>query len=53
MYEVIAMVKQLGTPTWIMTLSCAHLRWPDLLKIVARTQGKDISDEQIDDMSYQ
>ena len=23
MYEVIAMVKQLGIPTWFMTLSCA------------------------------
>ena len=26
MREVIAMVKQLGIPTWFMTLSCAHLR---------------------------
>ena len=26
MYEVIAMVKQLGIPTWFMTLSCADLR---------------------------
>ena len=24
MYEVIAMVKQLGIPTWFMTLSCAE-----------------------------
>ena len=30
MYKVIAMVKQLGIPTWFMTLSCAHLRWPEL-----------------------
>ena len=28
MYEVVAMVKQLGIPTWFMTLSCADLRWP-------------------------
>ena len=27
MYEVVAMVKQLGIPTWFMTLSCADLRW--------------------------
>ena len=26
MYEVVAMVKQLGIPTWFMTLSCADLR---------------------------
>ena len=31
MREVIAMVKQLGIPTWFMTLSRAHLRWPELL----------------------
>ena len=30
MFEVIAMVKQLGIPTWFMTLSCADLRWPEL-----------------------
>ena len=32
MREVIAMVK-LGIPTWFMTLSRAHLRWPELLQI--------------------
>ena len=26
MYEIVAMVKQLGIPTWFMTLSCADLR---------------------------
>ena len=40
MYEVIAMVKQLGISTWFMTLSCAGLRWPELFLIIARTQGK-------------
>ena len=30
MYEVVAMVKQLGIPTWFMTLSSADLRWPEL-----------------------
>ena len=37
MYEVIAMVKQLGIQTWFMTLSCADLRWPELFQIIART----------------
>ena len=40
MNEVVAMVKQLGIPTWFMTLSCADLRWPELFQIIARTQGK-------------
>ena len=52
MYEVIAMVKQLGIPTWFMTLSCADLRWPELFQIVARTQGRDISEEEVEALSY-
>ena len=39
MREVIAMVKQLGIQRWLMTLSCAHLRWPELFQILARIQG--------------
>lgn len=52
MYEVIAMVKQLGIPTWFMTLSCADLRWPELFQILARIQGNDLTDEQVDALSY-
>ena len=33
MYEVIAMVQQLGIPTWFMTLSCADLRWHEVVHI--------------------
>lgn len=52
MYEVIAMVKQLGIPTWFMTLSCADLRWPELFQIIAKTQGKNLTDEEVDALSY-
>ena len=52
MYEVVAMVKQLGVPTWFMTLSCAELRLPELFKIVARTQGRDITEDQTEALSY-
>ena len=40
MYEVLGMVKQLGIPTWFMTLSCADLRWPELFQIIGRMQEK-------------
>ena len=46
------MVKQLGIPTWFMTLSCADLRWPELFQIIARTQGKNLTNEQVDALSY-
>ena len=52
MYEVVAMVKQLGIPTWFMTLSCADLRWSELFQIIAKTQGKNITEEQIEALSY-
>ena len=52
MYEVVAMVKQLGIPTWFMTLSCADLTWPELFQIISRIQGKDITDEEVDALSY-
>ena len=46
------MVKQLGIPTWFMTLSCADLRWPELFQIISRIQGKDITDEEVDALYY-
>ena len=52
MYEVVAMVKQLGIPTWFMTLSSADLGWPELFQIISRIQGKDIPDEEVDALSY-
>ena len=52
MYEVVAMVKQLGIPTWFMTLSCADLRWPELFQIIARTNGKNITAEEVEALSY-
>ena len=52
MYEVVAMVKQLGIPIWFMTLSSADLRWPELFQIISRLQGKDITDEEVDALFY-
>jgi len=47
MREVIAMVKQLGIPTWFMF----HLRWPELFQILARIQGNELTDKQVDALS--
>ncbi|KXJ10654.1 ATP-dependent DNA helicase PIF1 [Exaiptasia diaphana] len=52
MYEVIAMVKQLGIPTWFMTLSCEDLRWNDLFQIIAKIKGMNYSDDDIARLSY-
>ena len=52
MYEVVAMVKQLGIPTWFMTLSCADLRWPELFQIIAQANGKNMTAEEVEALSY-
>lgn len=53
MYEVIAMVKQLGIPTWFMTLSCADLRWTELFQILSRIQGNNLTDEEVNNLTYE
>ena len=52
MYEILGMVKQLGIPTWFMTLSCADLRWPELFQIIAKMQGRSMCNEEVESLSY-
>lgn len=52
MYEVVAMVKQLGISTWFMTLSCDDLRWPELFQIIGKSQGFNLTDKEIDALTY-
>ena len=35
-----------------MTLSCADLRWPELFQIIARTKGNNMTDGEVDALSY-
>ena len=51
--EVLAMVKQLGTPTFFMTLSCTDLRWNELVGIISKVNKLDFSDDVIKNMAYQ
>ena len=50
--EVLSMVKQLGLPTFFMTLSCADLRWDELISIIATLRGESLSDEEIQNMDF-
>jgi len=52
LFEVLAMVKQLGIPTFFMTLSCADLRWNELVEIITKLKGHDISEEEISNLNY-
>ena len=39
-YELLAMVRQLGIPTWLFTVSAADLKWSDMIHVIARQFGK-------------
>ena len=47
------MVKQLGIPTYFLTLSCADLRWEELPYIINKLNNLGLSDEELKDLSYQ
>ena len=49
LHQVVAMVKQLGTPTFFLILSCTDLRWNELISIIFKLNPIDISDEQVDE----
>ena len=53
MYEVLAMVKQLGIPTFFLTLSCADLRWDELPHIINKLNKLGLSDDEIKNLSYE
>ena len=50
--EVLAMVKQLGLPTYFMTLSCADLRWNEVVDIIQKLKGEEMTEEEIENMNY-
>ena len=52
LHQVLALVKQLGTLTFLFTLSCADLQWNELISITFQLNRVDVSDEEFDEMSY-
>ena len=52
LFDVVAMIKQLGPPTWWMTFSCADLRWNEIYKILLKVKGKEMTDAEIAEMTY-
>ena len=47
-----AMVKQLGTPTYFLTLQCADLRWEELPYIIKKLNNHGLSDRELKNLSY-
>ena len=43
-YEGLAMIRQLGIPTFFLTLSAADMQWPDVIQTIARQYGITFTD---------
>ena len=52
LFDVLAIVKQLGCPTFFMTLSSADLRWNELISIIAKLNNLKLSKEDIEKIPY-
>ena len=52
MYDVLAMIRQLGLPTWFLTLSAADMQWPDVIQTIARQYGTTLT-EDVKSMSFE
>ena len=53
LFDVLAMVKQLGVPTFFMTLSSVDLKWNELVLIITKLHKLDLSEENIKNLSKQ
>ena len=53
LYDALGMVRQLGPFTFFVTFSSADLRWPEVIKTVARQYGHELSIDQVKAMSWE
>lgn len=53
LYDLLGMIRQLGPCTWFLTLSAANLKWHDTIHVICEQQGKQITGEDIDQLSWE
>ena len=51
-YDLLAMIHQLGTPTWFLTLSAADMKWPDVIQTIAKQYGTIYTNEEVESLSF-
>ena len=47
------MIKQLGIPTYFLTLSCADLRWEKCPYVIKKLNNLEYSEEKLKNLGYQ
>ena len=53
MYDVLGMIRQLGLPTWFLTLSAADMQWPDVIQTIARQYGTILTEDSVKSISFE
>ena len=51
-HDVMAMLRQLGKPTWFLTLSAADMQWPEVIQAIGFQYGHHFSSEDVLKMTY-
>ena len=51
--DLLAMVRQLGIPTWFLTLSAADMQWPEVIQSIARQYGTILTDDDVKSMPWE
>ena len=46
-YELLAMIRTLGIPTWFLTLSAADMKWPEVIQAIARQYGTIYTEDEV------
>ena len=46
--DILAMVRQLGKPTWFASFSCADMRWPEIINTLLKQQGDSRKPNELD-----
>ncbi|XP_053383841.1 uncharacterized protein LOC123535686 [Mercenaria mercenaria] len=53
MFKLMAAVKHFGIFTFFLTFSSADLKWPDTINTIFRQQGRHLSNEEINSLSWE
>ena len=51
--DVLAMVRQLGIPTWFFTVSAADMQWPDTIQSIARQYATHLMDIDVKNLTFE
>ena len=52
-YQLFAMLRQLGTPTWFFMLLATDTKWPDMIRTIAKQYGVVYSDDDVAQLSFE